>query len=151
MEHIVFASRVTTSVELHLSPKVSNPLPNRPMSDLLANPTWDAFYDDLSSMKADQKTARLKEMAAQVAIVNGYRFSSELSALNQKRFNSLRQIFKSEFLDGRETVYLSTDFENAAGAFEVCDHKGQHHGEWLFSGTMNKNSKNKHDIILAND
>lgn len=150
MEHVVFASRVTTSIEFHLSPKVSNPLPNTSMSNLLANPTWDAFYDELSSMVVQQKTARLTEMAKQVAYVNGYQFSSDLSSLNQRRFGSLRQIFKSEFVRGRETVYLSTDFENSAGAFEVCDHKGQHRGEWMFSGSMNKHPQHKHDIILTN-
>jgi hypothetical protein len=97
-----------------------------------------------------QKTARLREIAAEVAFVNGYQFTQELSAINQRRSGGLRQIFAAEYAAGRDAMYLSTDFENAAGAFEVFDFRGHHLGEWLFSGARNKDadSSGRHDISL---
>ena len=60
----------------------------------------------------------------------------------------IRQIFVSIFtVDGHE-LFLSTDFEKPAGAFEVCDRNGRHLGEWLFSGIQNgaPDTSGSHDI-----
>jgi hypothetical protein len=82
--------------------------------------------------------------------INGYEHSPELSASNSKDARALRQVFVSAFTPQGREIYLSTDFEKAAGAFEVCDCEGRHLGEWLFSGKKNReaDASGGHNIIV---
>jgi hypothetical protein len=70
--------------------------------------------------------------------MNGYQEEDNLSAFNGQLSDSYRQIFSFSLKKGK--LYLSTDFEK--GAFEVCDEKGRHLGELLFSGVW----QNKPDL-----
>jgi hypothetical protein len=147
--HIAWASRRTCS-EQELMPSMDRPLPNTRFSDQLVSDDWSEFYRDTSSLGASSKTAKLREVASEVAFINGYDHSSKLSAENRKDAGALRHVFVSAFTRPGHEIYLSTDFEKAAGAFEVCDFKGRHLGEWLFSGKRNgeADASGGHDILV---
>lgn len=134
---------------LELVPTGDRPLPNIAFSDQLVS-NWAAFYQATVKLAPAEKTARLREMASDVAHVNGYDHCPHLSATNSKASGALRQIFVSAFTRHGHEFYLSTDFEKAAGAFESCDRNGRHLGEWLFSGQKNAEADNSghHDIII---
>jgi len=146
--HIRWASRRTCS-EHDLLPSEDRPLPNTKFSDHLVNDDWNTFYSVTSALGPFERTARLHDIALEVAYANGYDYCAELSHRNKQRSNSLRQIFVSAFTPSGRELYLSTDFEKAAGAFEVCDRNGRHIGEWLFSGRKNGNADTSghHNIV----
>ncbi len=131
-------------------PTNDHPLPNTKLSDQLVDGTWSEFYDATSSLGPTEKTARLRQLAAEVAFVNGYEYSQDLSAWNSQRAGAIRQVFVSMFARHGHEFYLSTDVEKAAGALEVCDRRGRHLGEWLFSGRKNgeADTSGHHDIIV---
>jgi len=147
--HVRWASRRTLS-EQELVPSNDNPLPNIKFSDQLVNGDWSEFYRATSSLGPNEKTAKVRELATEVAFINGYEYAQELSSRNSQRARATRQVFVSKFAPQGHALYLSTDFEKAAGAFEVCDRNGRHLGEWLFSGKKNGDADNSggHDILV---
>ena len=147
--HIPWASRRTRSA-LDLVPDAGRPLPNTLFSDQLVNDDWLQFYQVVSSLGVSEKTARLREMSMDVAFINGYDHSQVLSSRNSQHAGALRQVFVSAFTPKGHEFYLSTDFEKAAGAFEVYDRSGRHLGEWLFSGKKNgdADTSGRHNILL---
>ncbi len=100
----------------------------------------------------DEKVALFKKWAKIIAERNFYIFDETLSAYNTTNNKKATkttsfQIFRSGI--GENATYLSTD--TTLGAFEVCDYKGKHQGEYLFNGNYNKNSKDEeggHDIVF---
>lgn len=122
-------------------PSSNNPLPSVEFSDMFMN---NEFRERLK--KPEEKTAQIRKMAENVAEINGYEFNPELSSCNQKLRKSLRQIFEAG--RGRDKIYLSTDFEK--GAFEVCDYRGKHLGEYSFEGkrTQQADGSGLHDICI---
>jgi hypothetical protein len=67
--HITWASRRTCS-EQELMPSGNRPLPNTKFSDQLVNDDWSEFYRDTSSLGSSSKTAKLREVASDVAFIN---------------------------------------------------------------------------------
>ncbi len=149
-KHIRWASRRSCSVQ-ELTPRNDQPLPNMRFSDQLVNDDWHEFYSETSTLSAPEKTARLRTVAEDIAYMNGYDYCATRSARNSQRSGALRQIFVSKYTRPGHELYLSTDFEKAAGAFEVFDRNGRHLGEWLFSGSKNGDAdgSGRHDIIVG--
>ena len=79
-----------------------------------------------------------------VAEMNGWRFDQNISKLNQNP-GQLRFIFSSDNFVDYATVYLSLDMEGPDLAFELCDKRGRHQGEYSWDGS-HKDPKAKHDI-----
>ena len=79
-----------------------------------------------------------------VAEMNGWRYDQNISKLNQNP-GQLRFIFSSDNFVDYATVYLSLDMEGPDLAFELCDKRGRHQGEYSWNGT-HKEPKMKHDI-----
>ncbi len=152
-EHLIvnlaWASRTAKGAD-ELIPSAARPLPNTVASDLLVNDDWQAFCDELKRMPPAEKTARLVETAEQVALINGYDYDPIASDRNRQISGSMRQVFGSIHAANRARLYLSTDFEKPAGAFEVCDFQGRHLGEWLFSGRKNSpaDESGRHNIWI---
>lgn len=144
--HIAMCSRITPDREM-LCPTADNPLPNTAMLDLFYN--WEGFCLSNQS-EPESKVARIREAAVVVANANGYALDQRLTQQNSRDAKRMRQIFRSELLEGNNVMFLSTDFENAAGAFEVYDFQGRHLGEWLFLGRRNKQAdlKGRHNISV---
>jgi hypothetical protein len=113
------------------------PLPNTKASDQLVNADWNAFYLTTSRLPQGEKRAKLQGVANDVAFLNGYDLCPRRSSVNSERAGANRQIFVSVFRPEGHEMYLSTDFEKPAGAFEVYDQNGRHLGEWLFAGRKN--------------
>lgn len=65
----------------------------------------------------------------EAALRNGYIEDPQLSALNSKKQNNRRIVFRKK--DGSK-MYLSLDFES--GGFEVFDHTPTHLGQFSFAG-----------------
>lgn len=130
-----------------IPPTTTNPLPRTEVSNLLVKNDWNQFYESMKTLPTAEKIARLRQIAPSVAMANGFKRDPKLSKLNSSN-KRLRQIFCSDL--GRARVFLSTDFETPAGAFEVLDHGGRHVGEFLFSGRKNGEAdpSGKHDIRL---
>ena len=149
IDHIRWASRRTRSNQ-ELVPEAERPLPNTDYSDQLVNDDWSEFYRVTSSLNSSEKTARLREIAADVAFINGYDYSRKLTSKASQNAGAIRQIFVSAFTPRAHKFYLSTDFEKAAGAFEVYDRNGRHLGEWLFSGKKNRDAdaSGHHNIVV---
>jgi|GEM_PF-1326545 len=126
-------------------PSLDKLLPRACLSNKLVDDDWDAFRKELSQHPPD-RNAKIDQMARQVAEINGYRFNQKLSSYNQRLKNSLRTIYETG--ESRQKMYLSTDFEK--GAFEVCDYRGKHLGEYNFSGkkTGDADKDGRHDIFL---
>jgi hypothetical protein len=121
--------------------------PNLSYSDELVNGNWTNFYDEQERKKifgSGSKEAIIRNIAEKIAIRNFYTFNPAISSNNQKIKKSFRQIFEAG--EGKQKIYLSTDFES--GAFEVCDYRGWHLGEYLFSGKKEKGGDSSHNIIL---
>lgn len=105
-------------------------------------------YDELFG--AGDRVAVIKELAPKIAYRNLYKFNEDLSNYNDHNKKSKKttpfQIFEQGI--GNEKVYLSTDFEK--GAFELCNHKGNHLGEYFFDGEQNEEADptGGHDILI---
>jgi len=126
-------------------PSLDHFLPVVNLSNQLVEDDWDKFIEELRHLSSQEKIVKIEEMAKNVAEINGYTYDQKRSAYNQTK-NKLRSIYAAG--KGRHKIYLSTDFEN--GGFEVCDHKGQHLGEYNFRGEQTKKAdeSRKHDIKL---
>jgi len=135
--------------------------PNLEYSNELAKNDWSLFYKSHKTdnekkhfreiFGADDRIALIKIIAHKVANRNFYNYNEELSNYNDLHNHNSKttpyQIFEAGY--GRDRIYLSTDFET--GAFEICDYRGNHKGEYFFNGNLNPNSKDTsggHDIVL---
>ncbi len=87
-------------------------------------------------------------IAREIARRNFYLEDLELSSKEQNRTRKQRCIFKT--LKHGAWQYLSLDFEKCV--FEVCDHHGQHRGEFRFDGQENgrntKDTSGRHNISV---
>ena len=123
-------------------PSLSNPFPNLIQSNKLVNNDWSEFQSQLDRYK-DQKLSTIHSMADKVARINGYKNNNSLSSLNQQKI-SRREIYEAG--NDRNKIYLSVDFEK--GAFELCNHIGEHQGEYKFNGEKSGVAKSDHSIFL---
>jgi uncharacterized membrane protein YfhO len=74
--------------------------------------------------------------------MKGYVFNEKVTKINQTK-NAIREIYNSRT---KSIIYLSIDFEK--GAFEVCNYRGCHLGEFSYEGEKIGNAKPDHDIKL---
>ncbi len=144
-EHKIWALKKKSLSEPYknLKPSLHNFLPNKKISNQLVDGDWNKFREQLAQYP-DSKNALIQEMAAHVAEINGYQFNQSLSSHNQKMKNSLRFIYEAG--EGNQKIYLSTDFEK--GAFEVCNYRGTHLGEYSFNEEKTGKAKSDHNIDL---
>jgi len=145
-EHKVWALKKKSLSVLYknLKPSLHNILPKKKISNQLVDNDWDKFREKLKRYP-DNKNAMIKEMAANVAEINGYKFNPDLSSHNQKVKKSLRFIYEAVD-EHNNKIYLSTDFEK--GAFEVCNHCGKHQGEYSFNDRKTGDAQSNHDVYL---
>jgi hypothetical protein len=127
-------------------PSVDNLLPRVDLSNKLIEGDWEKFRNELRHLQSQEKNAIIEKLAKNVAEINGYSYNQRLSTHNQKRQKGLRSIYEAGV--GKQKMYLSTDFET--GAFEVCNHKGWHLGEYSFGGEQTKEADNsgQHNILI---
>lgn len=121
-----------------------NPI-NQPIwNDLTAATLTEINFPESISQKVDKKE-ELRRVGSLVAEMNAWVFDEAVTKKN-KNAGQWRRIFRSD--SGSKTAYLSIDFENAHGGFEVHNHKGTHQGQIDFLGVYNKNAdpKGYHDI-----
>lgn len=120
--------------------------------DPLSKPLWNcelvgAFLKDVDFVNVDIKSRQgmLIKYGRIVAEMNGWRHNPYISSLNKSE-KHLRYIFDSSyhFVDF-PVAYLSLDMEGPDLAFELCDKRGHHQGEYSWNGT-HKEPKMKHDI-----
>ncbi|TAE11710.1 MAG: hypothetical protein EAZ95_13290 [Bacteroidetes bacterium] len=119
-----------------------NYLPLASVSDLLVKGDWQKFRQEIKE-KESEKMAIISQIGRQVALLNGYSYSKEISDLNKSN-NKKREIYEAG--DGREKIYLSCDFES--GGFEICDFSGTHLGEFGFHGRKTSEAKLDHSIKI---
>jgi len=129
---------------INMKPSLHNILPKKKISNQLVDNNWNKFREKLKQYPSN-KNAMIKEMAANVAEINGYKFNQDLSSHNQKLKKSFRFIYEGG--EGKQKVYLSTDFEK--GAFEVCNSQGTHLGEYSFNEEKTGKAKSDHNICLS--
>jgi hypothetical protein len=144
-EHKVWALKKKSLSEPYknMKPSLHNILPKKKISNQLVDNNWDKFREKLKKYP-DDKNAKIKEMAENVAEINGYKFNQDLSSHNQKLKKSFRFIYEGG--KGKQKIYLSTDFEK--GAFEVCNYQGTHLGEYSFNEEKTGKAKSDHNICL---
>jgi hypothetical protein len=95
----------------------------------------DGVLKKMSKINALQYVGRL------VAELNSWASDPDLSKLNSNK-DHVRKIFVS--INAKKTFYLSIDFKNGAGRFELLDVKGRHEGEIEFTtGKFVSRGKNK--------
>lgn len=79
-----------------------------------------------------------------VAEMNGWSYNRNISKLNQNT-GQLRFVFSSDNFVDYPPAYLSLDMEGPDLAFELCDKRGNHRGEYRWDGT-HKEPKSHHGI-----
>ena len=95
-----------------------------------------------------EKKEELMEIGTIVAEINGWKFDEIITKKN-KNSGQFRQIFKS--MNRGKSSYLSIDFENAHGRFELHDFRGYHLGEIAFEdgrSTGPQDPTGNHNIIV---
>ncbi|MDM8522448.1 hypothetical protein QUF80_03675 [Desulfococcaceae bacterium HSG8] len=144
-EHRPWALKLGCPDSESWKPSLEKLLPRVKLSDMLVDGDWNKFRDKLKKYP-NEKNTTIQEMAKHVAEINGYKYNQEISTLNQKLSKSMRLIFEAG--KGNDKIYLSADFET--GAFEVCDYRGNHLGEYNFKGKRTKppDRSGKHNIRL---
>ena len=115
-------------------PTVSSPLPNPQLCSEYSKIREKAIEEG----QADKQT--FSKLGKEVAYRNGYIFDEKITRINS---NAIREIFRSKT---KTIVYLSIDFEK--GAFEVCDYKGNHIGEFSYEGIQTGKAKADHGIKI---
>jgi uncharacterized protein YqfB (UPF0267 family) len=144
-EHKVWILKKKSLSKPYINPSLYNILPNKKISNQLVDNNWGKFREKLKQYP-DDKNAMIKEMAKNVADINGYKYNKRISSINSTK-KKLRDIYETVDKHNNK-IYLSTDFET--GAFELCNHKGEHQGEYGFNGTKNKEAQPKnHSIRLS--
>ena len=121
----------------------TDPIWNKSTSNTIAN----INFPQSISKKIDKK-AELRRVGTIVAEMNGWIFDKDITD-NNKNSGQLRWIFRSN--NSKKPIYLSIDFENPFGAFELLDANGTHLGEIDFLGTQppkHQDRKGYHDIKL---
>lgn len=121
-----------------------NPIDKPIWNDLTAATLMEINFPESIKLKFDKKE-ELRRVGSLVAEMNAWVFDEGITKKN-KNAGQWRKIFRSD--SGNKTAYLSIDFENAFGGFEVHNHKGTHQGQIDFLGVYNKNAdpKGYHDI-----
>ena len=120
----------------------------RPIWNSEARKILDKLRFPLSPLGFRDKREELMEIGTIVAELNGWRFNAIITKKN-KNPGQLRQIFHSR--NSGNIYYLSIDFENAYGRFELHDYKGNHLGEIAFvdgSSTGTRDTTGNHNIIV---
>lgn len=104
------------------------------------------FYANAGKLAGGAMVTLSRQVGKIIAEANFYQYSVRVSKLN-KNARQLRDVY-SIIKDGKQ-VYLSVDVDNAA--FEVCDHTGQHQGEYPFDGGKSKqpDHSGKHNIRVS--
>lgn len=117
----------------------------------LETPLWNTdlvgeLLKDVDFVNVDNKTRQslLVDYGWKVAEMNGWRYDQRVSKLNQNS-GQLRYIFSSDNFIDYKTAYLSLDVEGPDLAFELCDKRGNHQGEYSWNGT-HKEVKKYHGI-----
>lgn len=123
--------------------------------DPIKKPIWNDLteqtIDELEFPKSihgkSDKKEELRRIGTLVAEMNAWVYDENITKKNRNA-SQMRKIFRSD--SGSKTAYLSIDFENAYGGFEVHDHKGTHQGQIDFKGAYNKKSDlaGHHDIVI---
>lgn len=116
-------------------PTLDNPLPNKKLCDY-----YLILQNKLISNGNDPMNIYLR-ISNEVALRNGYIYSNTLSKKNSTD-KTKRVIYKHQ----KEDIYLSVDVEH--GAFEVCNGRGRHCGEYSYIGKMlqPRDKTGNHDI-----
>lgn len=119
--------------------------------DPKVTPLWNvkvvgALLEKAGFVKTDNKMRQglLRKYGRIVAEMNGWRYNSYISKLNQNS-GQLRDIYSSDYFVGYPVAYLSLDMEGPDLGFELCDKKGNHLGEYSWDGG-NKPPKEHHGI-----
>ncbi|CAD6882449.1 hypothetical protein [Methylomonas albis] len=124
-------------------PTLNKPLPNLKLSNEFVD--LAKFRADLNSHSHEGKLALIQSIADRIAKLNGYKFNPNLSTSNQIKSKSYRKIYESICENGKK-IYLSVDFEK--GAFELCNHEGEHQGEIKFDGEKSGIAQLNHNIFI---
>jgi hypothetical protein len=104
---------------------------------------WKKFIAKRDSLSDRDRMAFIEFEGTEVAERNGYQLDSFTTKINRSK-DSKRKVFSFGLQKGK--IYLSIDFET--GGFEVCDYKGEHLGEYRFSGIKEKGADSSHDIEI---
>lgn len=115
-------------------PTIEAPLPNKQLCSEYTKIREKVIRDG----KLDKDI--FSKLGKEVAYRNGYVFNEEVTRINSA---SIREIFNSKT---KSRIYLSIDFEK--GAFEVCDYKGDHIGEFSYEGIQTGKAKADHGIKI---
>jgi hypothetical protein len=93
----------------------------------------------------DFKLANNEQLAEELAELNFYRKDKNIENKNQSK-SKKRHIYRAG--NDKNALYLSLDMEQKVTvAFEVCDEKGRHQGEYIAkTGVRNKLPDSSHDI-----
>ncbi len=105
----------------------------------------EVFHKSVMARHGGALEGYVKEIGEKICKANFYRFEKELSSSEQRRRGSLRKIYSLVGKDG-EKQYISLDFLH--GMFEFHDSKGEHLGEFRFTGMMNSGPSPDHNIKL---
>ena len=104
---------------------------------------------DFVNVNNKQRQSMLIHYGQLVAELNGWRYNPTISMLNRDS-DHLRYVFDSEvWFTSSPVAYLSLDMEGPDLAFELCDKRGRHLGEYSWNGT-HKQPKNNHGIKVKN-
>lgn len=110
---------------------------------LVPNGDWGHFHDLKRKCKSDaEQRALIIRIGEKVAHANFYQLDRRVSALN-KGPGRKRVIYSAG--EGKMKTYLSLDLEK--GGFEVCDHDGNHLGEFFYDGSRTSEAKPDHGIF----
>jgi len=120
----------------------------------IESPLWNASLArerikdiDFVHINDKERQALLIEYGRKVAEMNGWEYNKRISDLNSDG-NKLRYIFDSRLnFPDYPTAYLCIDLEGPNLAFELCDNKGRHKGEYGIDGNV-KEPRPGHDIRL---
>ncbi len=104
--------------------------------------TYEEFREFTKKLSVEDRIAKFKEVAADIAKNNGWEKNNRLSGLNN------RDVFEIKNAKGEIEGYRSLD--KKTGSFEILDTKGRHQGESNFDGIKidDADKSGKHDIKL---
>ena len=116
----LFSRQEYIKTEALKKPTLENPLPNVELC---------REYSILRKEKIEHGQggiATFLELGKEVAMRNGYKYDENISRINTA---GIRKIYSSSSIP---KLYLSIDVEH--GAFELCNDRGQHQGEYSYEG-----------------
>jgi hypothetical protein len=102
-------------------------------------------YQQEIHKNTDFKLTNKEQLGKEIAKLNFYAKDSNTEGENKGK-NKKRHIYKAG--EGKNALYLSLDMEQKVTvAFEVCDEKGNHKGEYdAKTGSRNKEPNSSHNI-----